>query len=329
MTVGAARAIGMGAAAIAAGGVAATAGGLALSRLRRPTGEPGVLTEVDGLPLHALVHRAGGPTVVFENGLGCACTTWSWVLDGIAGRYSYLAYDRPGSGWSGDDGRRRSARETNELTARLLAQRDLPAPYVLVGHSIGGLLAMSFAAAMSHEIAGLVLVDSSHPEQLARSSEQRDSMPMVDHAMGTLFWRTLVGRKPPYQAVSYLDDLPAQRAEQTKRAMTLPAPWRAALRETRTFDNWCDGLWPVALPRSLPVAVVTAGQTDVGDSLHGELQADLAALSVVSRHVVVKDADHDGIVMRQDHAAHVIDAIEWTTARNKAQPRGTNGTRGG
>lgn len=326
MTMGATRNIGVGAAAIAACGVAATAGGLALSRLRRPTGEPGELTEVDGLPLHCLVHRAGGPTVVFENGLGCPCTTWSWVLDGIAGRYSYLAYDRPGNGWSGDDGRRRSARETNELAAGLLAQHDLPAPYVLVGHSIGGLLAMSFAAAMSHDIAGMVLVDSSHPDQLVRSSAQRDSMPMVDDAMAGLFWRTLLGRKPPHHAVSYLDDLPSHRAEQTKRTMALPALWRAALREVRTFDDWRDGLWPATLPKSLPVAVVTAGQTNVGDSKHLELQAELAALSEVSKHVVVKDADHDGIVMRQDHAQHVIDAIEWTTAQNMAQPQGTRGT---
>jgi pimeloyl-ACP methyl ester carboxylesterase len=247
------------------------------------------------------------------------------VLDGIAGRYSYLAYDRPGNGWSGDDGRRRSARETNELAARLLAQHDLPAPYVLVGHSIGGLLAMSFAAAMSHDIAGLVLVDSSHPEQLVRSSAQRDSMPMVDHAMGTLFWRTLFGGKPPHQALSDLDDLPPHLAGQTRRAMGLPAPWRAALREVRTFDAWCDGLRTATLPRSLPVAVVTAGRTNAGDSLHHELQAELAALSEVGRHVVVADANHDDIVMRQDNAAHVIDAIEWATARNTTQPQGTRG----
>ncbi|MBK1787266.1 alpha/beta hydrolase [Prauserella cavernicola] len=325
MTTGAARAIGLGASAIAACGVAATAGGLARSRLRRPTGEPGELTEVDGLTLHSLVHRAGGPTVVFENGLCCPCTTWSWVLDGIADRYSYVAYDRPGNGWSGDDGKRRSAREINELAAELVAHYDLPAPYVLVGHSIGGLLGMSFAAAMSHDVAGLVLVDSSHPEQLVRSSAQRDSMPMVDHAMGALFWRTLLGRKPSAPAVSFLDDLPPHQAARTKSAMERPSPWRAALREVRTFYAWSDELRTATLPSSLPVAVVTAGQTDVGDSKHRELQSELAALSEVGSHVVVPGADHDGIVMRQDDATHVIDAIEWTIAQSMAQPQRTRG----
>jgi hypothetical protein len=150
-------------------------------------------------------------------------------------------------------------------------------------------------------------------------------MPMVDHAMSGLFWRTLAGRKLPRAAVSYLDDLPPHRAEQTKLALAQPAPWRAALREVRTFDAWRDGLWTAALPKSLPVAVVTAGATGAGDSLHLELQAELAARSTVSKHVVVKDADHDSVVMGQDHAAHVIDAIEWTTAQNMAQPQGTRG----
>src|SRR5699024_5378297 len=130
-------------------------------------GEPGELIELDSLPLHALAHRRGdGPTVVFENGLVCPCTEWAWVLPEIAGRYNYLAYDRPGTGWSADDGKRRSLHEFNQLTGDLLARLGLPAPYVLVGHSVGGLLIRSFAAARPHEVAGLVLVDSSHPDQL-------------------------------------------------------------------------------------------------------------------------------------------------------------------
>ncbi|WP_037336134.1 alpha/beta hydrolase [Saccharomonospora piscinae] len=321
MTTRLARGLGIGASAIAAGATVATVGATALARLSRPSGEPGVLTDVHGLPLHALIHRGNGPTVVFENGLGCACTEWSWVLRDIADRYSYLAPDRPGCGWSGDDGRRRSAREINELTAQLLTRHDLPAPYVLVGHSIGGLLAMSFAAARSHDVAGLVLVDSSHPDQLVRSSAQRDAMPMAEHAMSSLFWRTLAGRKPSRMAVSDLDDLPEHEAARSHRLMERPAPWRAAVREIRTFDAWCEEFRQATLPRSLPIAVVTAGKTDVGDSKHGELQADLAAASDVSRHVVLAEADHDNIVMRADHAAEVGAAIDWTVSQSTAQAR--------
>lgn len=315
----------LGAGALAAGGVAAMAGRVALRRLARPEGEPGDLIDVDGLPLHTLSRRGNGPTVVFENGLCCPCTVWGWVLPEIAGRYGYLAYDRPGNGWSADDGRRRSVRDLNGLAAGLLDRLDLPAPYVLVGHSIGGLAAMAFAAGRASDVAGLVLIDSSHPDQLARSSAQRDSMPMVGHAMGTLYWHTLLGRKPPHSAVADLDDLAPPLAARSLAVMRRPAPWRAALREVRAFDRWCDEVRAMTLPPALPIAVVTAGKTDVGDTRHNELQAELAAWSAVNRHVVIDDADHDDIVMRQDNARHVVSAIDWVVAQIMAGPREMRG----
>lgn len=278
---------------------------------------PGRLVDVRGESIHVLSNNAGsGPTVVFESALSCPCTEWAWVLRSLDGRVPYLAYDRPGNGWSSQHRPPSSAAELNELTVELLRTLGLPAPYVLVGHSIGGLLARTFAGNHPESTAGLVLVDSSHPDQLEVSQVQREGMPLVAQGLATMYWRARFGRVGVEGGFGAVADLPPELATMTAEIMCFPEPWKGAGREFGLWHSrWSGEVRSVKDDPALPIAVITAGTQAAADPVHGKLQQQLAGLSAMSRHDIVEKADHDSLVMAEEHANRVTKVVKWTLAR--------------
>ncbi len=128
---------------------------------------PGTLVDVGGHRLHLVREGSGGPTVVLESGSGEAASSWTAVAGELARDTTVVRYDRAGYAWSEPaDG----PRTGEEITAELHAALDrvgAPKPYVLVGHSMGGLYARQFAQRYPGDVAGLVLVDA-RPEDDAR-----------------------------------------------------------------------------------------------------------------------------------------------------------------
>lgn len=112
---------------------------------------------------------AGQPTLVLEAGLGFGASDWgdapAKLIALLSDTSSVFAYSRPGYGGTpATDAPRSPASIARELR-ELLASQGVAPPFVLVGHSIGGLYAMVFAAMHRNETAGLVLVDPTHPRQ--------------------------------------------------------------------------------------------------------------------------------------------------------------------
>ena len=122
----------------------------------------------DGRKLVFHCSGRGGPTVVFESGWGADAGAWARVLPMVAASRRACAYDRAGYGASdpGPDPRDAAA-IVSDLHSGLRAAR-IRSPYILVGHSAGGLYARLFAARYSREVVGLVLVDPSIEHQDAR-----------------------------------------------------------------------------------------------------------------------------------------------------------------
>ncbi len=108
----------------------------------------------------------GTPVVVFENGLGVSMGNWSKVFPEIAKETTVFAYNRPGYGRSDPKPTTRDGAHVVDELRALLRNHDLPPPYVLVGHSLGGLYMQQFARQYPDEVVGLVLVDSTHPTQM-------------------------------------------------------------------------------------------------------------------------------------------------------------------
>lgn len=114
----------------------------------------------------------GTPCVVFEAGAGDDMGTWTKVYSDVAGFTEVFAYSRQGQGLSSPKLLPRTGAETVAELRTLLKTRGIAPPYVLVGHSLGGLYMELFAKLHPNEVAGLVLVDPTHPDQLQRLKEK-------------------------------------------------------------------------------------------------------------------------------------------------------------
>lgn len=128
--------------------------------------------DVGGRKLRMLVRGSGSPTVVIEAGMGEPPTmsgTWTRVVDALSKSNRVVLYDRAGLGQSDPATQlpRTSADIAADLDA-LLSKAAIPGPYLLVGHSYGGLHIRMFASRFPGKVAGMVLVDASDPNQEQR-----------------------------------------------------------------------------------------------------------------------------------------------------------------
>jgi pimeloyl-ACP methyl ester carboxylesterase len=123
---------------------------------------PGRLVDVGGYRLHLNATGKGSPAVVFLNGAGDSSAVWALVQPGVSKFARAVAYDRAGEGWSDLGPTPRTMRQEAHELHLLLAKAGIDPPYVLVGHSYGGLLARVYARDFPGEVAGVVLVDATH-----------------------------------------------------------------------------------------------------------------------------------------------------------------------
>lgn len=115
---------------------------------------------------YALV-RHSAPPVVFENGLGGQIEEWAAVWAAFSNETTLFAYNRPGYGESASADTPRDGKHIAEELRALLKGHGLEPPYVLVGHSFGGLTMQYYARAWPQEVKALVLVDTTHPEHFS------------------------------------------------------------------------------------------------------------------------------------------------------------------
>jgi pimeloyl-ACP methyl ester carboxylesterase len=161
-------------AAVLVGGVVYQAIGEALDRQKFPP--LGRLIEAVGRHWHIVDSGSGATAVVFESGLAASCLNWTRVREEVALFARACAYDRVSLGWSDSA---RPPRVASTLVAELhavLAAAQIAPPYILVGHSFGGMLMGMFAANHPEEVAGLVLIDPLPASEWLKPSEAQTHM---------------------------------------------------------------------------------------------------------------------------------------------------------
>lgn len=125
---------------------------------------PGRIVDAGDVSLHLVLAGDRRPLVIFDAALAASSLSWALVAPRVTTFARTCTYDRAGFGWSGRGPLPRTAgRAADELRGALLAAGEAP-PYLLVGHSYGGLVARVFAARYRSDVCGLVLVDPAHPE---------------------------------------------------------------------------------------------------------------------------------------------------------------------
>lgn len=129
---------------------------------------PGRMVDIGGRRLHINCLGEGNPVIILDSGVGGFSLEWTPVQRILAGKVRTCAYDRAGYAWSEPGPSPRATSQLVQELHTLLHNAGIAPPYVLAGHSFGGYNVMYFSTQYPDETAGLVLVDSSHPEQTER-----------------------------------------------------------------------------------------------------------------------------------------------------------------
>ena len=283
---------------------------------------PGRFVDIDGCRLHVQTAGHGVPSVVLETGLGGMSSAWGWIQPETAKFSRVVSYDRAGLGWSGPDTAPKSAAlACIRLHSVLQSLRILP-PYVLVGHSMGGLFIRVFADHYPNEVGGMVLIDAVHPDQHLRSADISAHM-----SSGFRFLKAapLLARLGYVRLAgllnSWAEGLPARQAAESEAFLSAYRHLETTRAESLAWETICDEVRATSGLRGIPLAVVTAGI----DVLPGqpELQSELAKLSSDSVHFVIKGADHVSLVTRREHALLVVEAIRHVVERVHVQETGS------
>ncbi|MBE1440862.1 alpha/beta fold hydrolase [Paenibacillus sp. OAS669] len=135
---------------------------------------PGKLVDVGGHRLHLKKQGSGSPTIILEAGSGETSLSWRNIPERLAENAAVVAYDRAGYAWSESASTERTGANIVQELHAALEKEGVGGPYLLVGHSLGGLYARLFAQTYSNEVMGLVLIDA-RPE-----NDERETKPILE-----------------------------------------------------------------------------------------------------------------------------------------------------
>ena len=228
---------------------------------------------------------------------------WASVMDDIASFARVCAYDRAGYGWSEAGPEPRTISNITTELRELLRTAGVDPPYVLVGHSFGGLVVQLYASRFPGEVAGMVLVDSSHPK-LARRPGDLDRMGRVAFRLKLL---------APLGIARLMIDVPGGDPE--SRPSSVRTMEQEVLATTRSFRALASELEGLRVSLNLaaenrprlgrkPLVVLTEGRRRM-EFWHA-MQEQFTELSDSSEWQVVNGAGH---FIHQDEPGIVVDAV--------------------
>jgi pimeloyl-ACP methyl ester carboxylesterase len=278
---------------------------------RRNFPPPGQMVDVGGYRLHLYCAGEGSPTVILETMSDGNSAVWGWIRPELARTTRVCVYDRAGWGWSDNGPAPRDAQQTVAELDTLLERAGETGPYVLVGHSLGGLYVRLYAAQHAEDIVGVVLIDASHPDQFNR-------LPAEELAEGEAFQRlapllaaaNALGVSHLYFALGGemdFSDLPEQQKAEMKVFWSSPRQFTSGMAEQRVRPETDAQVLATGTLGALPLAVITAGTGSSETWL--ALQNDLATLSTNAIHITLAEASHASLAFNPEHAQQVSAAI--------------------
>jgi pimeloyl-ACP methyl ester carboxylesterase len=268
---------------------------------------PGQLFDVGGHKLHISCTGWGSPTVVLEAGLGePAVMVSGWLQPGVATTSKVCVYDRAGKGWSEPAESPRDGVAIATDLHTLLNRAQIDGPYVLAGHSSGGVYVQVFAARYADEVAGIVLLDSQPPDALTNlpgyAGEYKGLRRFT--ALFPSVARLGVMRLVYASAAAGLP--PETRAQE--RAFWSTASHNRSLRdEVAGLEAALTQAQALTSLGDKPLVVVTAAEDAHAGWL--PLQEMMVSLSTNSTQRVIQDATHTSLIEDQGDSRVAVQAI--------------------
>lgn len=279
---------------------------------------PGTYVWVDGHRLHLDCRGTGSPTVVFDAGLGGSSLDWALVQPAVATFTRACSYDRAGYAWS-DPGPlpRDPTRIVRDLEG-LLGYGSVAAPYVLVGHSLGGLIVQRFARLHPERTAALVLIDATHEDQFRRL-EEAVLRSTRDRGARLVASGSLAVPDGLPDDVQQLANAFRTQAHSIIAARSELDALRRAERPATTPDRMPDvPLVVISHRQRVPAASPRAEELE---SIWMTLQRDLAALTSRSTHVIATTNDHYVHIREPDTVINAVRGLveQYRRAGSPAQ----------
>lgn len=283
----------------------------------------GKLVDIGGRRIQLDCRGTGSPTVIFESGLDInGSLSWSAVHDEIAKTTRACAYSRAGIMWSDPkDGPQNAKAIAEDLHATLVRAGEKP-PFVLVGHSLGGPYIMTYTKYFGADVAGLVFVDASHPDQVQRfkavTSYTPSNMIMLIRAGAAFAWSGAVRMVPlatqgvPHQPPSAVQAMAAYAPTSLGSLLKEFESMDQSFAEAGTFRQLGNRpLYVLTSAAPLPletlaVLKLTPEQGRQYKEIWKEMHDEEASWSSNSQHQLVADAGH---YIQFDQPGIVIDAV--------------------
>jgi pimeloyl-ACP methyl ester carboxylesterase len=303
-------------------GVVLIVGARAKAALKAKYPPIGQMVDVGGYKLHIYCQGTGSPTVVMDAGTGTTGLYWSLVQSEVAKSVQTCVYDRAGYGWSDKSPQPRSVKViVNELHS-LLSNANIAGPYVLVGHSLGGIIVRHYTQSYPQEVVGMVLVDSAQEQQFQRFPKEivaATNQGLAESRRLELLVASGLPALNPAQ-VPLESKLPREAAE-AYRALVLANPNHLATARGEIEALERGDTEPVTTLGDLPLIVLSHGHFDPStlgaditaeianqyEQTWQELQVELTALSSNSKRIVAEQSGHN---IHLDQPELVISAIQ-------------------
>lgn len=295
-----------------------------------PAGE---LVDVGGYKLHINCEGPTNgdndlPTVIIEAGAGTPSPTYHWLQKGIAETTKVCVYDRAGLAWSEESNLPRDSDTITAALNTLLDNSNIKRPFVFAGHSIAGLYMRRYVDLHPGEVAGMVFLDASHPEQNEKfgvgDEHLAEQNSMIEEQVSMMKLLINLGITEVYNpAVAAAPDT-LKLPEKTQRQMAYVASQKryydAIPIELSDFERAAKQAAGNATLGDIPIVVISATEPipdgimpdyfpEDFQAIFVNLHKEITALSTNGRHVEIDTANHMSLVANKDQVAKTLPYI--------------------
>lgn len=286
---------------------------------------PGKLVDAGGVQLHIRKQGQGGPTILFEGGSGGGSNYWDSIAKQLSAETTVITYDRAGYNWSGRPETERTGENIVKELHTALQNAEIEGPFILVGHSLGGMYGRLYAQEYKEDVAGLILLDA-RPEDFSKQTEAifenagLDQVTLATPPSWLVKSLRMTGLlrlfREPIMSSSYESKEDIDFAVDIMVTNKALDAIREELAEMKQVE---DAIRNVHLG-DLPLTIVTAGQetdyTQVGFSAEDskklteewmKQQKDMLQLSTNSKQVIAQNSYHH---IPTDEPGLVIEVIQ-------------------